>query len=744
MSKRTTGSIITVIIAALVIFILFHDIISQPNTISFASGGDGIKSTFGTLYHLDYDTSYWQTNAMNYPYGESVFFTGNQVFLTNVLKSLKNAGLDLSDYALGISNMLILFSFVLCALFIFLIFTELGVTATFSVLFAVIITFLTPQWDRLSGHYNLAYAYAFPAAIWLIMIFYRKPRYLLSVIIGAYLFFMCWKHLYFYVLIGILLGCFWIYVFLTERKKFGGTWAILIHFTVQLIIPLVVFTWFSSMHDVNMDRTAYPWGFIQSTTRVESVFLPLMHPYFPFIKISGSWRTVAYVGAIATLSFLFIIGRMLYFIAFKGKFREAFIIDDNRALNILFWASVVSFLISLGIPFTLGLEKWLNYTGPFRQFRAIGRFVFPFFYMLNFATFYLLWKWLTRHKVWWKEVVFGLAVIMVIFDAWKNIAPYPRMLNNKIPTLNDRQNILPEDQWVKEYDWHQFQAIMPFPYFNVGSENYWVGGNSPAQTDAYVSSLKTGLPLNAVMLSRTSISQTLKNIDLYFEPYKSYPVLKDLTSSKPFLFMYKKNTKITYNEKRLIDHAEFITENKTLSFYRFYPDSLPALLREHQQYLRSLIPGSISPDKEASVIYEDFDENQGGFYSNDITKKTWFYEATIPDSGRYTVSFWFLDGDKDLYPRTRITVTLALPGQTNYFYYNMDLQRRVVTRDGSKVLFEEAFKVKYPGTIMRFRYDNKVLTKGEFRIDDLMIRKTEQNVHFIKDGRTWINDREIF
>lgn len=119
MNKSIPGSIITVILTSLLMFILFHHIILHAHDISFAPGGDGIKGTFGTLYHIEHDTAYWHTSAMNYPYGESVFFTGNQVFLINVLKFLKDSGLDLGSYALGISNILILFSYVLCALFIF-------------------------------------------------------------------------------------------------------------------------------------------------------------------------------------------------------------------------------------------------------------------------------------------------------------------------------------------------------------------------------------------------------------------------------------------------------------------------------------------------------------------------------------------------------------------------------------------------------------------------------------------------
>ncbi|HDS08174.1 MAG TPA: hypothetical protein ENO05_11175, partial [Bacteroides sp.] len=172
------GALITVFLTAVILFALFHRIILNANQVSFASGGDGIKSTFGTVYHIKHDSAYWHTGSMNYPFGESVFFTGNQVVLTNCLKLLKDAGWDLSDVVLGISNILILLSFVIASLFIYLIFIELGVVWWLSVPASVIIIILSNQWERLGGHYNLAYAYVIPVILYLLLRFYRKPGYL--------------------------------------------------------------------------------------------------------------------------------------------------------------------------------------------------------------------------------------------------------------------------------------------------------------------------------------------------------------------------------------------------------------------------------------------------------------------------------------------------------------------------------------------------------------------------------------
>jgi len=71
--------------------------------------------------------------------------------------------------------------------------------------------------------------------------------------------------------------------------------------------------------------------------------------------------------------------------------------------------------------------------------------------------------------------------------------------------------------------------------------SYWYGDNSPSVEHAFIASIKTGLPLNAVMMSPTSISQTLGNLDIWFEPYRKYPVLSSYKPGKPLLLLQSRN-----------------------------------------------------------------------------------------------------------------------------------------------------------------------------------------------------------
>ena len=97
-------------------------------------------------------------------------------------------------------------------------------------------------------------------------------------------------------------------------------------------------------------------------------------------------------GMVLTLAAVFIVLSTLTALVRK-KGWNAFAVSSHPAWNLLFWASVASLLLALGIPFSLKWETLLNYTGPFRQFRAVGRFVFPFYYIMTITSFYLLGTW---------------------------------------------------------------------------------------------------------------------------------------------------------------------------------------------------------------------------------------------------------------------------------------------------------------------------------------------------------------
>lgn len=736
---KKTGAFLTLLIVSAILFGLFHKTILQANRVSLASGGDGFKSTFCTIYHIRHDSTYWHTRAMNYPFGESVFFTDNQVPLTTALKLLYDAGVDLSDVAMGISNLLILLSYVIAALFIYLIFLELKVEVWLAVPASVLIILLSNQWERLGGHYTLAYAYVIPVILYLLLRFYRKPGYLISVIFGAVVILFSAKHLYITAFILVLWIPYWIFLPLNNRERFGRPLFILSHLLIQFILPFALYSLFTGMHDPGLDRTAYPWGFYPSRVRLAAVFLPVGMPHGRFLAIPGVFRMQAYVGLLGTVAFIYLlILTVLRLVKKRGW--GAFLVSEAPAWSILFWASVGSLLLALGLPFALKWETLLNYTGPFRQFRAVGRFVFPFYYTMTITSFLLLASWYRSSR--WKIAPFLLAAAFLVAgtESWFYIRKWPARYCNPV-SWHSRQYPYPVlPAWTGTVSADHYQAILPLPYFHIGSENYWVGDGSPVITPAYAASLETGLPLSSVMLSRTSISQTLRNLDLVWEPYLPYPVVGDLPDRRPLLLLVHKKGTLSSPESGLVRKGILLAETDEVACYRLEMDSLLSLVPERHRQL--LAESRASQEEAVPLLFRDFSDREGGVWRNRFKHTVTLFDAPIPDTGRYTVSFWFEGADRDLWPRTNLWTELFREDGSKYLYDYTDFFRRTILRDGSWGLIEYEVHVKEPSSQMKISLRNKVITGGEMTIDRLLVRPSG-SIHTVQEprGTLWVNNR---
>lgn len=724
---------------SVILVALFHKTVFNAGKISFAGGGDGLKSTFGTIYHLRHDTAFWQTDAMNYPFGESVFFTGNQVVFTNILKASQNiTGIELSEKAMGLSNLWILFSFVLCALFIYLILIELKLPWWYAVLGGILIALLSTQWERLSGHYNLAVAFAFPVPIYILMRFYKRPSLITSILFGLYMLLITAKHLYFALIIIALITPFWIHMLVSGLNGRGKWPHALLHLGIQVIIPLLVFLIFSGMHDSATDRTAYPWGFYFSRMKLEAVFLPIGLPHGSFLEFSHHSKSTAYVSLLGTVIFM-VIAIRFFILLFKRKFQEAFLIGESKSFSWIFWGSVICLLLSFGLPFSPSYEKLLNYTGPLRQFRVPGRFVIPFYYVMTVTAFYLFWFWFKRTAFKGKVLVLVLALLFTAFESIMHIRARPRQYRHTFEQLNDWENELEQNRWINEHDWSEFQAIIPLPYFHIGTENYWIGDGSPVIEPAYFTSIKTGLPLNAVMLSRSSISQCLLNLDLVSEPYHQYEILDLLPSEKPFLLLTIPGAVLPADQERLVGEAEPVYSGDKLAAYRLEIDSIRSLINERQQALKNLaLQDSL---KDGFMSFEDFLSEPEGIFSGSFKKPVTFFTGVIPDTGTYTVSFWYEGVGRDLWPRTNLFADLYRPNGEKYHHMMTDLFRKMVLRDGSWGLVEFQVDVQEPSTRIDLTVYNKLIIKGDILIDKVLIWEKGKVVTVADEKGTWVNNR---
>ena len=114
----------------------------------------------------------------------------------------------------------------------------------------------------------------------------------------------------------------------------------------------------------------------------------------------------------------------------------------------------------------------------------------------------------------------------------------------------------------------------------------------------------------------------------------------------------------------------------------------------------------------------------------------------MADTGWFTFSFWMDDIDKDLWPRTRIYIHYC-DSNNNCPNLSLNFAERMVRREGGRGLYEEHFHIGNPGQIIRLRYVNKVVTKGEIILDNILVQRRNEDVLTMEGSRIFLNNREV-
>lgn len=719
---------------------LFRDVIPDINHKYFAQGGDGAKDYFTMLYHIKHDTSYIHSGAMNYPYGENIFFCGAQPFLTNVLKFISKYWHGCSSYIVGIHNLSIIIAIALTVVVLFLIFQQLQLPFLFSLLASLGITFLSPQIDRMGGHFSLSYTLYIPLILYLILKFHENKHFTYSILILLMFIIVSFTHGYFFAFYAYLLLGYWIYVFFTQKKSFRPI--DFLHIAIQLIVPIIIFQYITQSVDNINDRTSWPWGFLVYRAYPESVFISMNRPYWQWlnhiVKVRNvEWEGIAYVGLVSVVVFSAVLC-WIFKTLLKKDFKSVIAITDKPLLNLFFWLSLILLLFSFGIPFIAKLEFLLEYFGPIRQFRGIGRFAWLFFYVLNITTFYLIWQYLKDKK--YRNIAFAFLFGILFYDAWFNSKSIQYFINNRLPEFDYAYHHNPSES----IQISQYQTIIPIPYFNTGSEAYWVDAACPTMLKSYALALYTGLPLNAVNMSRTSISQCVKNLELVWEPYKDYPVLKEYNADK-FIMLYVDTAceHISENEKLLVQQSEFVDTLWGYQIRKISVEKISSLIKIQQEKLLTLKNDS----SYMLYTYDSLSTKKAylGKGALEITKKqsySLFKGKLFSDKDTsYIISFWIYGMDKDMVPRNVIEVALGEEQNNWYRVDYLSFKDIIKTFDNGWGLLEIPIHTQKPNDYLSIAILKPPYGTPTYYVDNLMIRNGNVVIKF--ENGLLVNNRIV-
>jgi hypothetical protein len=735
MKKRGLLAHIVLIIALGILF--FWKLIPNLNHIYFSRGGDGFRTYFGMYYHAKYDSTYFRLDGMNYPFGEMMDFTDCQPPVSNFIRFVSRNFIDITGYTTGIINGLMLFSIILASIFIFLILKRMKLPDWYSSIVAVIMVFLSPQIQRMGGHFSLSWMFWVPLSIYLLMVFDQKRSYLYSVMICVFAIIAGAMHFYFLAFWLFLFGPYWLYRWLWHRNyKFQKS--DLLHFFIQVVLPLLILQFNLILHDVVTDRTANPWGFYAYRGHFAAVFLPLFKSYVPFLgNLSFAkkfdWEAFCYIGIVASIGFF-----VLFFqwINTSLKTKKVALLSGDQFSDFLFWISFFVLLFSFGLPFTLGLDKLRQFLGPLGQLRGIARFGWMFYFVINIIVFKKIYNVFFEGngiRIWKKVLVF-LFLGVFAFEAWSYSGKSQDWYNNTVTELDGKGGINMGDFCKTNINSSEYQAVLPLPYFHIGSESIWLEPKCDILKLSFIVSMETGLPNIGVAAARTSISQSYKNIELVTTPWKKYRVTENYPNKKSILLTVANCEELKDDEKRLIQNAIFIGEHQNLKFYKLPFDSLE-VIPEKYDYTKRYQDLIESIDLKKDSIKEGYlcrtgnlnntgKSLKGDFVTSDF-KRIMEAPVKLEKAKQCYLRFWVKDYDHDMVARTSLLVFQSTPEQKTLEEKYTDIFRYIRALNNDWALIEVPLEVKQSDEIIKLLIKNPILNGKQLYFDEFSVSQVE-------------------
>jgi hypothetical protein len=672
--------------------------ITHPNDNYLMLSPDGFKNYMTTAWHVRHDSTLVHYRGMNYPYGEHSLFTDNQPIFSAGLQWWNRNISDIGTETVGIIGISQLISILLGCAFLFLLLRKLHLPVWYAGFVTIGLTFLAPQYHRFDGHFGLSHTFIVTGLLYLLCRYEeRKSKRYQSLHIGLWVWFAAQLHFY-YLGLALLFLSFYMAFQVANDFTWANAKSRFLHWMVMLILPYAMLNIWIHWADFNPDRSASPYGFTTYIGFWEGIFLPYEEfPLHQWInKNITRIRTVdgetkAYVGVVA---FLFMVSlllgglfRRIRNLVMKRPFHISHLFEgfqvypvdwDNFAhhrvqkqyLRGIFTGAFLLLLFSCGFPFAIKGFEWIaNLLGPIRQFRGLGRFTWVFFYVINIAVFYSIyhhsqlivnkWNWMKNAN---QKLIVGVKFLIVGLPLC--VLGYEALTFQKIKKLQLSENTelkanlrVNPDNWLNKVDFSKYQAMLPLPYYHMGSENIWLDIDFNLFIRTQLTAFHTGVPDMGVNMSRTSIGQTTKSVQLTLEPGEIPAIIQDLPDSRPIALMIApgKWEEVQKKYKHLVSKAKLLHFSDQIRVMELPIDSLLAAIKETQVSIkkemlsRNLYSAGIwrSTRPQKDFYYQSFDSltqtdaicRGKGAYKGQMNDSTWIYKSPLP-KGTYSISVW--------------------------------------------------------------------------------------------------------
>lgn len=656
--KKNTIAILLLLIIVLVILVgIFKPVLQHPNSYLFSHGGDAVKSYFNFSYHLKYGDGI-KYQGINYPYGEHLQFINSHPVYLAIFKPISRI-IPLENYGVAILNLLMIFSILLTAPFIFLILRKFKLPRWYALIVALIILFLSPQFDRIKGHFEMTHLFYIPM-FWYFLLRFREGNktwiwgalLILSALMGGFTsaYFVAFYAIF---LFSVLLADIWNY-----RKNLKVYLKPGLIFLAMIAIPLIIVKGSTAVTDWANDRPDNPWGFYVFHANPFSIFLPPnqnIHFLFDkWFKISYQWEGRAYIGLPATLLAIGMIVSSIYYLVQKKKTSILFM---NKELNTYLLGATLVLLFSMCIPFKFGFGFLLEILPPVRQFRALGRFAWIFYYVFTVYAAYQF------YHLYLKLKEKGMPSFAFIFLSFMMLAwSFDAAINTKksfsgIFLSNDKleSNDIDYLHMLQEANINidTYQAIFFLPYANTSGDKLLFEEGMNAFSEAMKCSYHTALPLIESFSPRLPFSNALSSVQMLADSCIRKTRLDDMNEQAILLVMT--NEQMTAQEQWMKSHASTLLSYENVTLAHFEPTILEDSYTAWLQYVDSVkatligtenIKANVSLDRIYTLNFDEYQSDQvftgsGAFFERrnglEVFNEKFSDKGII---GSYELSFW--------------------------------------------------------------------------------------------------------
>lgn len=755
--------LLTFVLSVVLIAIVYNDAFFKPNSFLFNAYGDGIKNYYTCAHHVKNDKSWFQFGGMKYPYGEHVTYTDGQPLLSIGIKLISKIAPAISDYTIGIMNFSMLISIAICAVFVFLIFVEYGVSKSYAVFAAIAIAFLSPQILRYTAHYALSNSFAIPG-IWYLLILLKRTNYYWKIYSIIVIYNICFYLIHPYLGITITLfividtGLSVIKIF--REKKYSRIFSQLI----LMVLPLLFFKVFMFITDHHSGRPENPLGLFHYTSNLEGVFLPFISIFQPFINhflnsIGIELRSVsdeghAYVGLIT--SFIFLLALVTFSNWLRLKIVNRPIPDfykqfDFSMFKYLF-IGLCFLLLSFAVPFKLGTDLIFKIFPAFKQFRGLGRFAWVFYYTSTVFSVYFTWKfyiYFVKQKQREYFVSYFLLAIVPSTYFFESLA-----LHNEVKNGIGKSNLFDRNQLNDDYfdgisllNKYEYQAILPLPFYEVGSETYVrepksLGTLLVSQLFSY----HANLPIIGGATSRTCLHEAINSIQLLAPGFYEKIILSQFPDKQSkILITYSKDYELTEIERNIFNQGKLLFDCPAYSLLEITTHQLgyntSELERDKFIEIKSSLINKgdfLVSNNEFPVYFNGFEDKKSdkSYFGNgafkapkkDFNVLSQFSSNTFKSDQEYLVSFWMYCKGENV-PHTFVCAEEFNPTTQKGSWDNYTDGRFAEVYNGDWSLVELPFKLTDSNSEVKIFIKGEDYYSDSIIIDNLLIRKKGVNVY---------------